>query len=365
MVARAARHHIGGDGDGFRQFGAPPSAEPSPPPAFAAAAATAATVADKAGDAVGFAKSHWVVLVVVAGIVALALLLWWLVGQALRTTHGVQNSSSLVPVPESTDVYRKFPGKGLPASTNGQRLSLSFWIYVSDFSKNDGAFRHVLHVGQEDGSLASPLVFLDRNRNRLIVWFAKTDTRASPNPDVGALLRGPAANVKLNFAAGGAAASGASFDVNRHGVVIPYVPQQRWVHVALVVDETVQATTITGYVDGEVAVQSTTGDLADDVDGFPLQTSRSPGTTLGASSAKDLRGLNLTLSAGDLYTGGDAYGKAGVGFPGYVSRVSFYNYELNADDVLGLYRSGPYPQSWFGLGAYGLRTPVYKLADAQ
>ena len=111
--------------------------------------------------------------------------------------------------------------------------------------------------------------------------------------------------------------------------------------------------------------QPVVADLADDVDGFPLQTSRSPGTTLGASSAKDLRGLNLTLSAGDLYTGGDAYGKAGVGFPGYVSRVSFYNYELNADDVLGLYRSGPYPQSWFGLGAYGLRTPVYKLADAQ
>lgn len=305
-----------------------------------------------------FARSHWVVLAVVVGIVVLVLVLWWLIRQALNTTHGVQASTTLVSTPTASDVFSKFTGKGLPASTNGQRLSLSFWLYVSDFSKNDGSFRHVLHVGQEDGSLASPLVFLDRNRNRLVVWFAKTNTSKTPNPDVGALLRGPTANVRLN-----ATAQGSSFNVNHHGLVIPYVPQQRWVNITVVVDETVQATTITGYVDGEVSVQATTGDLADDVDGFPLNTSRSPGAVLNASQAKDLRGLNLTLSSGDLYTGGDAYSKSGVGFPGFVSRVGFYNYELNADDVLGIYRAGPYPQSWFGLGAYGLRTPVYKLSS--
>ena len=335
-------------GGGFRQFA-------SAAPAQAAQAAQA--VSAGASSALGLAKDHWVVLVVALGVLLLAWLLWYLVRLSYRASSGSRDATMLVPVPASTDKYRRFPGKGLPdAAPNGQRLSLSFWVYVSDFSKNDGNFRHVLHVGQEDGSLASPLVFLDKNRNRLVVWFAKT--RAEKNPaDVGSLLRASPAGVALN-----GDGTGTTFDVNNHGILIPYVPQQRWVHVAVVVDETVSATTITGYLDGEAVAQTTTGDVLDGPDGTSVSAGRNQyAQSPGMASRKDLRGLNLTLSSGDLYTGGDVYGKGGVGFPGFVSRVSFFNYELNVSDVLALYRKGPYPASWFGLGAYGLRTPVYRL----
>lgn len=357
---RVAHATLRGGDNGFSLPSQPPA--PSgfsqfvPPAAATAAASASASVAG------GFVRDNWVVLVVVVGIVALGGLLWWLIRQSQTATNGARASASVVASPTATDAYTRFPGKGLPASTNGQRLSLSMWIYVSDFSKNDGSFRHVIHVGQEDGSAASPIVFLDKNRNRLIVWFAKNGGPTA-DPAAGALLR-QTSGVTLN----GADAS-TSFQLNNHGIVVPYIPQQRWVHVAIVVDETVQATTITAYVDAEAVAQTSTGDLADDENGFPRITgnnqyvSADPGASNGAY--KDLRDLNLTLSAGDVYTGGDAYGKAGVGFPGFVSRVAFYNYELNADDVGVIYRAGPYLSLWFGLGAYGLRTPVYRLADAQ
>ena len=328
---------------GLRQFAA---AMPSPSAAFAGASSGASSAFE-------FAKSHWITLVVLVGALLLAWLLWYLVRKSIQVTSGSRDSTTLVPVPASTESYRRFPGKGLPqAAPNGQRLSLSCWIYVSDFSKNDGNFRHVLHVGQEDGALASPLLFLDKNRNRLVAWFAKT--QSDQNADVGALLRQSPGAVKLNGAG--------SFDVNNHGIVLPYIPQQRWVHVAIVVDETVSATTITGYVDGESVAQTSTGDIKDSDDGTPAPTKRNQyASSADTSSRKDLRRLNLGLSSGDLYTGGDVYSKGGVGFPGYVSRVAFFNYELNVRDILALYRQGPYPASWFGLGAYGLRTPVYRI----
>lgn len=333
---------------GLGQFVAP-SASP---------AAVGASVAASATAAGSFARDNWVILVVVAGIVALGGLLWWLIRQSQNATSGARSSTSVVTSPTATDAYTRFPGKGLPASTNGQRLSLSMWIYVSDFSKNDGSFRHVMHVGQEDGSAASPVAFLDRNRNRLIVWFAKN--KSAGDPVVGDLLRKSAAGTTLN------GDKATSFQLNDHGIAVPYVPQQRWVHVAIVVDETVQATTITAYVDAEAVAQTSTGDVADDANGYPRITGSSQyATTAPSAQYKDLRDLNLTLSAGDVYTGGDAYGKGGVGFPGFVSRVAFYNYELNADNVESIYRAGPYASLWFGLGAYGLRTPVYRLADAQ
>ena len=275
--------------------------------------------------------SNWVVLAVVACLVVLVVLLWWLVRGMMRNSYGTQTSIDLVKTPVAADALRTFSVKAFPAEGNGQRLSMSFWLYVSDFNKNNGSFQHVLHVGQQDGTLSSPLVFLDRNTNKLAVWFSKT---TGPNPaSLAQLLRS------------GSASIAGDFDLDHHGVLIPYVPQQRWVHVAVVVDETVQATTITAYVDGEAVVQTTSGDR-------------------GGAGSKDLRNLNLTLSLGSLYTGGDVSSATGPGFPGYVSRVSFYNYELNASDILALYRKGPYPTGWFGLGAYGLRTPIYKITGA-
>jgi len=337
---------------GFRQFA---SASPAQ-----AAQAAAVAVTSGASSAAAFVTAHWVVLVVALGVVALAWLLWYLVRLSFTASSGSRDSATLVPVPTSTDKYRKFRGKDLPQSArNGQRLSMSFWVYVSDFSKNDGNFRHLLHVGQEDGSNASPLVFLDKNRNRIVAWFAKTDTSKNPATDVGALLRTSPAGVTLN----GDPTAGTTFDVNNHGIVIPYVPQQRWVHVAIVVNETVNATVITGYVDGEAVAQTATGDVADGADGTPRATSHNQYASSASAKRKDLRNLNLTLSTGDLYTGGDVYGKGGVGFPGYLSRVALFNYELNVRDVLALYKKGPYPASWFGLGAYGLRTPVYRIQE--
>ena len=343
---------------------------PPPPPATAAAMpfkqfASPASVAPAAAAAVASVseavQSNWVVLLVVAGVAVLGLLLWWIVKKTMTKTYGEQATVSLIGTPATADVTRKFAMPKMPAEVNGQRLTMSFWMYVSDFSKNDGAYRHVMHIGQEDVSSASPLVFLDRTKNRLIVWFARTD-RAPATP-LGTMLR--SSNAKLNPTSTlPDSATNPTFDVNKHGIVIPYIPQQRWVHVAVVVDETVQATTITGYLDGEVVVQSTTGEAADDANGYPVVAGANQYATATAdsTSSKDFRMLNLSLSQGPLVTGGDVFSRGGIGFPGYVSRATFYNYELNAKDVLNLYHQGPYAMPWLQRLGYGVRAPVYKLA---
>ena len=159
-------------------------------------------VAPVAANVSSAVQSHWVVLVVIVGLVVLGALLWWLVKRAMSNQYGEQAAVSLVGSPVSADVTSKFAVPKIPAETNGKRLTMSFWMYVSDFSKNDGAYRHVLHVGQDDVSTASPLVFLDRTKNRLVVWFSRTDgATAGQGADLGAMLRsGGTSAATLNVA---------------------------------------------------------------------------------------------------------------------------------------------------------------------
>jgi hypothetical protein len=68
---------------------------------------------------------------------------------------------------------------------------------------------------------------------------------------------------------------------------------------------------------------------------------------------------------GYLYVGNSRdYSKGiGPGFYGLLSSFTSYNYELNQQDIYSIYNDGPITGflAKLGLGAYGVRSPVYKL----
>jgi hypothetical protein len=132
--------------------------------------------------------------------------------------------------------------------------------------------------------------------------------------------------------------------VNNYGIVIDYIPSQRWVHVAIVVNEDSAGGSITAFVDADLVKVVTTGG------------SNTPGTAL------KLYDLNITKS-GVLIVGGSTSDSVGPGFSGLVAGVRIYNYDMNVNDVYYVYKEGPIDNlmSKLGLPPYGVRSPVYKL----
>ena len=73
-------------------------------------------------------------------------------------------------------------GNVIPSSGNGRRLTIAFWIYINDMSAYRSMYRHVLHRGDKGITNASPLVYIDKDTNKLIVRFdtAAAATVAAP-----------------------------------------------------------------------------------------------------------------------------------------------------------------------------------------
>jgi hypothetical protein len=225
---------------------------------------------------------------------------------------------------------RRIPITTFTNSGNGQRRSYSFWIYINDMNKYTGLYKHVLHIG-DDSTInnASPYVFLDNLNNKMYVRFAVTTGKDS------ATSLNTVSNITTDNL----------IKFMKQGIEIPYVPIQRWVHIAIVVNENVNGGTITAYVDGDISNTVSSGEVTE------------------RYGKIELANLNIDKK-GDLYVGGNAYSSEGPGFSGLISKFVMYNYDLNQQDIFREYNDGPIDGllAKLGLGAYGVRSPVYRLA---
>ena len=251
-----------------------------------------------------------------------------------------------VPIP--TLEYHNVNGGPIPAIGNGRRMSFTFWIYIHDLSRFRGMYRHVLHRGDKGMANASPLVFLDSDSNKLHIRF---DSNKSATQNLTISEPFDVATVTAKTKTAGAKVPNAdkvAFDLATHGMTIDYVPLQRWVHVAIVVNESVNHGSITAYLDAEVVKNVVSGT---DIPFKDLQTVRT-----------ELQNLNLDRK-GDVWIGGAPYEEAGPGFAGFVSRVQFFNYDLNGRDIYDVYMKGPVDSlsSKLGMPAYGVRSPIYRI----
>lgn len=326
-----------------------PSSEPAAASASAAAMKVSATFTDFTAT-----KSGPVIIIVVVGIAiafATAYVLYWMINHTINTRSSYILPESKVPVLATQTHILK--GDLIPRSGNGHRASLSFWVYINDINKFSGQYRHILHRGQQtdDYTVAGPYVCMDPEENSIYVSYPASTPADSTHGTYGGItsLDGDDEKIKYAFQA--------------RGITFKYIPLQRWVHVAVVVNEDMNGGTITGYVDGELYKSVDQNSTL-----VPVNTKTTSGTGTAAKTTKgtitprfDIGSANVDVP-GDVYVGGSVNDNY-VGFSGLVASIKFFNSDINAQDVYNEYRKGPIDSllARMGLPAYGVQSPVYRI----
>jgi hypothetical protein len=299
-----------------------------------------------------------IVGILVVGIVAF--LLYYIIQQTMVSQASYQLAETASPVLCSQ--ITACNGSDIPNPSSGVRSGMCFWIYIYDVSKYQGSVRHVFHRGlKTDGFVgdntrpAGPYVALDPTTSSLYVTFGagsgKNDRYYNYKTSSGSSV----ANNDLNVSS----SQKLQLSAMSRGIVFPYIPLQRWVHVGVVVNENINGGTVTGYIDGELVLSVNQSTKQPSI---PV-TFGSDTTPTNITPVMKLTNMNIS-NTGDVYIGGSPSDPIGPGFSGLVSRLSFYNYDISAQDVYTNYQQGPInnPLAALGLPAYGLQSPVYKIS---
>lgn len=287
--------------------------------------------------------------------IIIAYLLYTYIGTQLFAKIKSVVSDTKVPIMGTTK--SKFTAD-LAKNANGSRKSFSFWIYINDMNKYKGQYQTVAAVSS-DGDVnynienCSPYIFLDKNNNTMFIRFTKLDDQ-----EYNKSLKQITSPLKLH-----------TFLTT--GISIDYIPMQRWVHIAVVCNSNTFKTTLYAYVDGEL-VKTISHDEEFKLIGYENNynetssclTSTDQSSICKKSLKTSLNNINLNMT-GYLYVGNSRDYSEGIGpgFYGLLSSFTSFNYELNQEDIYSIYNDGPITGflAKLGLGAYGVRSPVYKL----
>lgn len=239
----------------------------------------------------------------------------------------------------------------IPRLASGREYTYSFWVFVDKFTQQQGGIPRMIFYRGSATSIAdaNPIVMMDGTTNKLYMILK---TQGSQLVSTDRNLVDYDANLKR--------ITDRSYFLNKdiqlstpnshkHIILsIDYVPLERWVNIAFIVDNKM----ITIFLDGEIySVKS--------VDEYKMLKPPVP------DNRGNIVDYNLIIepSGGDLYAG--KYGINPVA-EAYLSNLSFYNYAISLNDIKGIYRLGPFPKSWlswFGISKYGVRNPIYKLGE--
>jgi hypothetical protein len=339
-------------------------------------------------------SSGSIIVMTIVGILvvaAIAIMLYYIIQYTMISQTSYLLVETSVPV-LATNITL-CDGSAIPNPSSGVRSGMCFWIYIYDISKNQGSIRHVFHRGTSTDTFntggnnklpVGPYVALDPTTSAMSILFGPA-TGPTTNGSVGNYFKynmpvtngtGTATTITDNTLSGvqrapGSLGSGPASSPlltpspsqmwqvasQSRGIVFPYIPLQRWVHVACVINENLNGGTITGYVDAELAVSvDTTTKLT------PVDVTSSSGGTRKVIPVSDISNIDLS-NTGDVYVGGSPSDPIGVGFSGLVSNIQFYNYDISAQDVYANYQKGPFnnPLAALGLPAYGVRSPIYQI----
>lgn len=276
----------------------------------------------------------------------------------------IQSNKYLLPetkFPILGTEYTKVSGREIPMSGNGKRMTIGFWIYINDIDKYKGIYRHVWHRGDKDVNGSSPLIFLDKDTTKLHVRFDDIS-----NPQAISITkpytyeRGFTSGAETTKKSVVLEADRLVYDLATHGITVDYIPLQRWVHVAIVINEEVNRGSIQAFLDGELVKSVESGKTTP-----PIEFADANGSNkVSYSQTYSFQNLNLD-KPGDIYIGGSLMESAGPGFSGLVSKIMFVNHDLNVKDIYNMYIEGPIDNiaAKLGLPAYGLRSPVYKIGS--
>ena len=252
-----------------------------------------------------------------------------------------------------------------PSTTN--TVSYSFWIYVASYVPmgTDNA-PGVVWMGYSSTTTTatstnpagtsfntiSPIVSMDNSTNRMYASFFLGGSSApvSGNIDLKA-LRPPKNDVNYGDRR---SSSTTTLNPNTTYVTIPidYVPMQRWVHFAMVVNQD----TISVYQDGQVYAVRSASDLEKyNSAGLPTDKTRPLFSTVTPNTiVTDMTSKTSSVSASI----SSATQQQNV----YLSSFLFYNYAISQSDIMKIYRAGPKTTNtwlnWLGIGNFKLQSPI-------
>ena len=281
---------------------------------------------------------YGLIVVVVVAIICAVFIYYFIV-------EGVFNKKSVIiektKVPVKGYETNEIDIESFPTSGNGSRRSMTFWVYLNDMNNGQGKFKNIFTINSKSNNeVGSPSVILDASENKMYITY-DVDQQSSRPSYINALVPTDTATNTWPTEANDIV------NIKKHGITIDYVPMQRWVHVAVVVNDGINGGTMTVYLDGEVAKSVTNGDMLDE--------------RYGDAPDNKVTINNMKLDeSGKLYVGGEGTNGNAHGFNGLLSKVHIFNYDLNSNDVYNDYAKGPI-DSWLAALGYGVRTPIYKL----
>lgn len=233
----------------------------------------------------------------------------------------------------------------MPIPMVGIEYAYSFWVYLENYSQTPGSEKMLWFRGT-NGELtsANPIVYMDSMSNKMYV-IIKTKNSNLYTDDSSDLSQIISKNYFLN--------STLTYDdptANKHIIMsYDYVPLQRWVNFGIAVDNKL----ITLYMDGEIYSVKSVDEIKS------LRTSE-------VDALGNPRSYNVIIdnTQGDINIGKNPVSSANGTISGYVSKFQFFNYAITSNDMKRVYKTGPFVNSFLsllGMGAYGLRAPVYKI----
>jgi hypothetical protein len=242
------------------------------------------------------------------------------------------NMSNLQSVMLSTGIVKLETDQGIkqsgyiPNTVNGQEFSYSFWLFVADL-QTSSASKLIWYRSPGNQVDANPIVYMHPGANKLTIMLKTSSTNAS-EANYNTARNGYYTNVSL---AGQQA----------HKILKPtieYLPLQRWVHVAVVV----QDDSASVYMDGSLYSVDVVTKLGGTGGARPVFKGTSGTVNIGKPSSSWLQ-ANAPVKGG------------------YLSKLEFYNYALMPKHVQRLYHKGPIERtwlSWIGLPGYRFQNPL-------
>lgn len=257
-----------------------------------------------AGEGEGGGLNPAIIIVGVIGLIIVIVIVVMIVKKMKKK----KNEPFLIGEPVSGTKPQMVLASQIPISTSHE-YSMNFWIFVRDWSYNYGNPKCILYRGDPNCNHASPMVFLYPTTNSLMVRFStEADRNISINP----------------FKCGASTESSEPinpFSCNQknmfdpsHSCDVTNIPIQRWVQVSIVLWNT----NTDVYINGKLARSCTHPSIP------------------------------LMMNDANIYT------CQGGGFNGYISKLQYFNYAIDALKSYKLYLKGPIPKSLLGIKLKGL-----------
>ena len=346
---------------------------------------------NRATEAVKKVRGDNLLLVILAGIFIFVLV--YLI--VLYNRPSLLNYTlSPTPIKLDDEDIKEMPNTDkLPSLSNGREYAYSFWLYLETVKTNDNynlVFLRSPNTETNHLQSANPIVYLDKNSNKMIVKVrtTKADTLTFNNLDEKVKTFASVANKRrpqyndtcqqvsdYHFAVGNSgnntmtreeanrittSVDPASKDTcslgpnpdetihqdncNYATFIIDYVPLQRWVNIIINVNNNMLALIMDGAIHS-TRVLNQDNSLCEDNSSSNLVS-----PTTGSVMIGNINEENNLMPAAD----------------GFISKLQFFNYSLSTPQhIQKIYNAGPVDSvgilKKLGLPLYGFRNPLYRI----